>query len=186
MKYKSWLMCLVVVCVGFSSEQKPFTMEQIDTASLEKQLLIELNNIRVKEKLSPLKENAVLKKAAEDQAKYISSIGKLSHRQPRKDKEKTRNRVEYYGGKMQGVGENTAYIKVFETALYKGKNGNIDTVQIKTMKQATDYIIYAWMNSSPHKTNILYPKYSETGLKVVYNKQRKTLFAVQVFAYPYE
>lgn len=183
---KKGLLVLLVVSLGFTSEQKPFSLQQVDTSTLESLITKELNKVRIEAKLIPLKENQALKKAAEDQAKYISSIGKLSHRQPNKQKEKARNRVVFYGGKMQGIGENTAYIKVFETALYKGKNGQIDTVNISSMDQAVDYIVYAWMNSEHHKTNILYEKFRETGLKVVYNKQLKTLYAVQVFGYPYE
>ena len=183
---KGLYILLVCICFSFVTDNTPFSIEQIDTKTLESLIVKRLNDVRVKEHLNPLTENVVLKKAAEDQAKYISSIGKLSHRQPNKKKEKARNRVVFYGGNMQGVGENTAYITVFETALYRGEHGQVDTVNITSMKQATDYITYAWMNSESHKTNILYEKYSETGLKVIYNKQRKTLFAVQVFAYPYE
>lgn len=183
---KGFYVLLIIFCLGFKSEEKPFSIDHVDTTSLESLIVKRLNELREKEKLTPLSENVVLKKAAEDQAKYISSIGKLSHRQPNKNKEKARNRVEFYGGKMQGIGENTAFIKVFETALYRGEDGGVDTVNITSINQAADYITYAWMNSESHKTNILYEKYTETGLKVIYNKQHNTLFAVQVFAYPYE
>ena len=184
--HKYFSVIALLVCLSFSTSKSTFNEQNVETLQLESLLVEQINAVRKESNLNPLKQNAILKKAAEDQAKYISSIGKLSHKQPAKNKAKTRNRVEFYGGKMQGIGENTAFIKVFRTALFKGKGGQIDTVNINTKEQAAEYFVHAWMNSAPHKVNILYPDYKETGLKVVYNKSEKALYAVQVFAYPYK
>ena len=183
---KRLIILVICACFSFKTSSTAFEQDNVDTHLIEALIVKRLNVIRANEKLTVLTENTILKKAAEDQANYISSKGMLSHRQPLKNKEKTRNRVEYYGGKMQGIGENTAYLKVFGKALFKGEKGQIDTININTVDRAVDYFVYAWMNSVPHKTNILYPDYRETGLKVVYNKQRKALYGVQVFAYPYK
>ena len=183
---KLFVLWAVCVCFSFKTSNADFEQDYVDTQQIESLIVKRLNEIRAQKELSVLTENTILKKAADDQARYISNKGSLSHSQPSKAKEKTRNRVEYYGGKMQGIGENTAYLKVFGRALFKGKEGQIDTVNINTVDRAVDYFVHAWMNSVPHKTNILYPDYSETGLKVIYNKQRKALYGVQVFAYPYK
>ncbi|MFT5512869.1 MAG: hypothetical protein ACI8SE_001268 [Bacteroidia bacterium] len=175
---------LFLICVG-SQSGSTFTKDKIDTTALEQLISQKINAIRAKAGQNELADNAVLKMAAEDQAKYISQLGRLSHKQPKKEKAKTRNRVEFYGGKMQGIGENTAYIKIFQTALFRGEKGAIDTVKIESLEKAADYIVYAWMNSPVHKQNILYPKYTVSGVKVEYNKERKALYGVQVFAYPY-
>ena len=174
-----------LICVGFATDNS-FTKEVIDTNALEQLISEKINAIRVEDGQSVLGSDVILKKAAEDQAKYISELGRLSHKQPSQEKAKTRNRVEYYGGKMQGIGENTAYIKIFQNALFKGENGQIDTVQIQSLEKAAEYMVYAWMNSTVHKQNILYPKYTVSGIKVEYNKKRKALYGVQVFAYPYQ
>jgi uncharacterized protein YkwD len=179
------IILLLGLVLGFKSDSDRFTSESIDTDRLEQLILQRLNKERTNIGLSRLSSNDTLKDAAADQARYISNLGKLSHHQPKKTKAKTRDRVEFYGGKMQGIGENTAFIKIFEPALYKGKTGAIDTATISSYNRAADYLVYAWMNSTAHKTNILYPKYTETGLKVIYNPELKTLFSVQVFAYPY-
>jgi uncharacterized protein YkwD len=179
------ILCISLV-FGFKSNTDTFTVDNLDTDKLESLIIKRLNQERVKAGLLELTNNAVLKQAADDQAKYIAKLGKLSHRQPLKTKAKTRDRVEFYGGKMQGIGENAAYIKLFVPALYKGKSGAVDTATISSYNRAADYLVYAWMNSASHKTNILYPKYTLSGLKVIYNPKLNSLFSVQVFAYPYQ
>lgn len=70
-----------------------------------------------------MKVNKPLQSAARDHAKYIAGINRLSHTQPTKAKERARQRVEHYGGKMQGIGENTAFIGIGSRMIYPGRNG---------------------------------------------------------------
>jgi uncharacterized protein YkwD len=177
------LFCLLL---GFRPKSSSFTPQTLDTNRLELLVLSRINQERIRNNLKSLTTNYILQQAALDQAKYVSGLGKLSHSQPLKEKAKAKDRVKYYGGSMQAVGENIAYIKIFESAVYKGETGTVDTTTISSYEQAADYLVYAWLNSAPHKTNILFPKYTETGVKVVYNAKLKTLFSVQVFAYPFE
>ncbi len=160
--------------------------DTIDNEKVASLILQRMNEIRVKNGIPELKRNHSLEKAAQDHVNYISKLGTLSHKQPSANKAKARQRVEFYGGKMQGVGENTAYIRVRDPALYKGENGQIDTVSISTYEQAADYMTYAWMNSPHHKENIVYSDYVFTGIKVKYSERHRSLFAVQVFAFPYK
>lgn len=169
-----------------SSTSDQIDREHLDTAKLESMVLSRINKIRASKGLQELDAHQALKKASEDQVKYITVKGQLLHTQSNPQKAKARDRVEFYGGKMRGVGENVAYIKLFIPAIYKGDQGKLDTLNIKNYQQAADYLVYSWMNSSAHRANILYADYEFTGLSVKFKPSTNTLYAVQVFGLDYE
>ncbi len=155
----------------------------VDLQRLENDILKEINTLRARKSLQLLQTDSSLMLAAEDQVKYITRIQKLSHRQPSAQKAKTRSRVEYYGGHMLGVGENTAFIMLFQPAIYRAEKGRLDTLTINQYEQAKYYFVQAWLNSEVHRKNMLYEQYEYTGLKLAYDKRAKTLYAVQVFGF---
>ena len=128
-----------------------------------------------------MKVNKPLQLAARDHAKYIAGINRLSHTQPTKAKERARQRVEYYGGKMQGIGENTAFIGIGSRMIYPGRNGTRDTVSITTYEGIAKYMINAWLNSEGHKANLLNSDFEYTGISAALNADKTKVFAVQVF-----
>lgn len=181
-----WVLHSSMQTVDVHGAEEPIRIDQLDVKKLENLIQTEINTIRQAQGLQPLQTHEALQKAADDQAKYIAKKGSLSHKQPSAKKAKTRDRVEFYGGKMRGVGENTAFIKLLTPAIFKGEHGKLDTLTISTYEQAAHYIVSSWMNSPPHKANILFESYEFSGLKVAYNKSINRLFAVQVFGLDYE
>ena len=173
---------LLSISFGLVSAQK-LDHHSIDLLKLERELLQEINALRASKSLQQLEKDSSLTLAANDQARYIAKLQRLTHRQPTVEKAKARNRMEYYGGKMRAVGENTAYIKLFQPAIYKAENGRLDTLSIDRYEQARYYFLQAWLNSEAHRTNLLYNQYEYTGLKIVYDRRSKTLYAVQVFGF---
>ena len=175
--------------VGFSLQSSPgdtINPEKFDHVLLEKLVLNEVNAFREEKGVQPVLPNEKLFLAAEDQANYIAKIGKLSHSQPNAKKAKTRDRVEFYGAKMRGVGENTAYVKLFTNAIYKGEGGGLDTLVIDTYELAAKYLALSWINSPPHNANMQFEHYEFSGLKVVYRANTKSLYAVQVFGFDFD
>ena len=72
--------------------------------------------------------------------------------------------MEHYGGKMQGIRENTAFIGICSRMIYPGRNGTRDTVSITTYEGIAKYMINAWLNSEGHKANLLSPDFEYTGI----------------------
>ncbi len=178
----------VVLCsflISLKSTDDRIVKGSFDAQRLEVAILNGVNAARIDHGVQTLQTNAILYKAAQDQAIYIAKKESLSHKQPSPEKAKARDRVEFYGGNMRGIGENTAFIKVLTPAIFKGENGKIDTLTITTYAQAAEYMVYAWLNSSAHKTNMLFDLYEYSGLKVVYNEESDALYSVQVFGFDY-
>jgi len=124
--------------------------------SKEEQGVIELTNVeRKKAELPPLKANAQLMAAARSHAENMAKQDKLDHVL---DEKKPADRVKDAGYRYGYVGENIAW--------------NQDHPK---------EVLEAWMNSQPHKENILKKDYEEIGVAVVKNAKGERYW-VQVFA----
>jgi len=124
--------------------------------SKEEQGVIELTNVeRKKAELPPLKANAQLMAAARSHAENMAKQDKLDHVL---DEKKPADRVKDAGYKYGYVGENIAW--------------NQDNPK---------EVLEAWMDSQPHKENILKKDYEEIGVAVVKNAKGERYW-VQVFA----
>jgi len=124
--------------------------------SKEEEGVIELTNVeRKKAELSPLKANAKLMAAARSHAENMAKQDKLDHVL---DEKKPADRVKDAGYTYGYVGENIAW--------------NQDNPK---------EVLEAWMNSQPHKENILRKDYEEIGVAVVKNAKGERYW-VQVFA----
>jgi uncharacterized protein YkwD len=118
-----------VVVMGVASGREPRDASQVPGIDLD--ALIEAHNReRAKEKLPPLRANALLAAAARDHARDMAEHKKLSHEGS--DGSDPAKRVKRHGYRYQEVGENVA-------------DGQT------TVKEA----MRSWMNSPPHRKNIL-------------------------------
>lgn len=184
MKHIFFVCILVSISVTTPAERNGEVSFPYDYQQLEKEVLQRINVIRNSSNVVPLKWNDTLAKAAQDQAEYIRKTGSLGHLQPVKGKEKLRDRVEFYGGNMQGMGENAAFVIVNKNTVFRSKTG-MDTIVVDTYSEIGSQLVTTWMLSEAHKKNIQFPKFKETGLGFAYDSITHKMFAVQVFAFPY-
>jgi uncharacterized protein YkwD len=121
---------------------------QTDDAAVGAAVLCLLNGERRDRGLGPLKVNGKLAKAADVQASDMVKREYFSHRNPEGRNSTARIKAAGYmsGGGRWTVGENLAW-GVGELASARG-------------------LVNAWMNSPPHRSNILKPAYREIGLAI--------------------
>jgi uncharacterized protein YkwD len=116
--------------------------------------LIELHNKeRAEAKLPPLKANAKLEAAARAHAKEMADQGKMSHEGS--DGSTPPQRIERAGYNFQNAGENVA----------EGQKSD-------------EEVMASWMDSPPHKENILKPEFTEIGAACYVTKKGVSFWCV--------
>lgn len=135
-----------------SGEQPKFEL-----SSVEQKILELTNEARAKEKLPPLKPNALLCQAARAHSANMARQGKMEHEL---DGQKPSQRVDATGYTWASTGENIAY----------GLNTPVET------------IFKGWMDSQGHRENILNEKFEEIGIGLA--KNRNEVYYTQVFGRP--
>lgn len=121
--------------------------------------LVELTNAeRKKEKLPPLKINLVLSQVARKHSENMAKQNKMDHVL---DDKNPLDRVKASGYRYGYVGENIAY----------GENVSLET------------IMESWMNSPPHRKNILKKEFTEIGLGAA-KSAKGVWYYTQVFGTP--
>ncbi|HEX5268931.1 MAG TPA: CAP domain-containing protein [Gemmataceae bacterium] len=122
--------------------------------SKDEQRILDLtNDARAKEKLPPLKANAVLMKVARAHAANMAKQHKMEHVL---DDKNPSQRIDKAGYDYRSVGENIAAGEKGATiaAIFKG-----------------------WMESKVHRDNILSPKYEEIGIGLATDDKGETYYA---------
>lgn len=151
---------------------------------IEKEFYIQLNNLRKEKRVSELKYgDAILNLAATDQSAYMCSTKVVGHNQKIKGKETPSNRVIFYNGTHDGVGENC--LQIFINKPYKTKYKK-EPIVLTTEKEIATALFLSWKNSPPHFENMIAPDYDIAGLGFYYGKD-SSLYSAQVFsALPYK
>jgi uncharacterized protein YkwD len=127
--------------------------------SAEEQKILDLTNKeREKANLPPLKPNPMLFEAARAHSANMARKGEMTHEL---DGKNPAQRVQATGYEYSWVGENIA----------SGVNWSLDSV------------VQGWMNSKPHRDNILNDKFEEIGLGVARGDNGQVYFT-QVFGKP--
>jgi uncharacterized protein YkwD len=149
------------VLVSFTSaEDKKDTKKEGIQLTKDETAIIELTNEERKKSekdLKPLKMNPKLMEAARKHATNMAAQEKLEHIL---DEKTVAHRVKAEGYKYRAVGENIA-------------------MNAKTPKE----VVEGWMDSEPHRENILKSQYTEIGVAVVKSEKGEPYW-VQVFAKP--
>lgn len=108
--------------------------------------------------------NPILNKAARHQSMLMANAETLSHnwRKPRNSR-KLIDRVELFGGRFKGLGENIARFYILDipeneeyfpsSKKVTDKHGR--TIENKTYKKLAQECLEAWMDSKGHRANIL-------------------------------
>ena len=112
-------------------------------ASTQQNVQTYVNAHRRSRGLAPLAMSAALTNAAQSQANYMASIGRMTHTGSGGSTVGTR--VTRAGFRWSMVGENIAYGQTSSSA-----------------------VVYAWLISPPHAANMFNPKYTYMGVGVAY------------------
>jgi uncharacterized protein YkwD len=145
-----------------------------------------LNALRKSQGLSLLTADVILKKAAQDQADFMTSNDTLTHFQKTPAKKNPAARVLFYAGQHDGVGENCLFnfIGIPTTSKYSK-----ESTTIHTYEEAAEAVFQSWKHSPGHYKNMIEPKYDVQGIAFAFNPQKNKLYAAQVFgmnAYKYD
>ncbi len=160
----------------------PINVNAINYKLIDQLFSKKLDELRKSKNLGPLVHDAILAKAADDQAAYMQVNDTVTHQQKTPKKVQPVDRVVFYKGTHDGVGENCLFSYIQKRYLKNGKNKkDTSTAIIITYEQAAEGIFQQWKNSPGHYKNMIDPRYEVQGLGLVYNPVNHKLFAAQVF-----
>ncbi|NCJ05670.1 hypothetical protein GS597_03925 [Synechococcales cyanobacterium C] len=134
--------------------------QSMTTEKMEARILQDINQIRVRQGLQPLRSQPQLTGVARRYSQQMAERRFFSHSSP--EGSTPRQRVESAGVQARLVGEN-----LFMSTRIS------DPVPVS---------IRSWMNSSGHRRNILLPQASETGVGIW--RQGQTYYVTQIFLEP--
>jgi uncharacterized protein YkwD len=140
------LALLALAAPTSSSSAPPRTISAVD--ALESGVLVELNAVRARHKLAPLRLSPSLSSAANAHSQAMADRGFFSHSSA--DGTAFWKRVQkYYGSSGYG------YWSVGENLLWRSPS--VDATEAVRM----------WLESPPHRKNLLSPQWREVGLAAV-------------------
>jgi hypothetical protein len=147
----------VVLVVVFGDEMP----QHGDVASLERQTMEAVNEVRRRHGLGELAERADLAAAARGHSEEMARLDYFSHRAP--DGTYVDDRIRVRGVRFRRVAENI-----------QRNRGHDDPVAVA---------VRSWLDSEPHRETILSPGYTEAGVGVAVSEDG-TVFLTQVFLEP--
>jgi len=191
---------------GDTSERDLPKRPELDIEKTAGLILAYTNEERSRQGLQPLRRDAVLDGAALIHAKYLARSGVLSHTETKLTYPKDRVRAACPEDRPECVGDYSETPKgpgryigccgenVIESFanntngmpffVVGDKNGSFrtwkGTVRWFTEEDLARDMVARWMNSPPHRMNILMAKYSVMGVGIIWDG-RERYFGVQVF-----
>ncbi len=143
----------------------------LDYNKISSLILKRVNAYRDSIDLRPLKNNTILAEAAKDQSDYMSWHNYLGHDQITYNKQTPSERVFYYGGNFNYIGENVAFI-----------TPQINDSTFKSSQTLADEFFTVWINSPPHRENISNDLYYQSGIGFAYDGEKNKLYSAEVFS----
>lgn len=169
-------MALPMLCQPLS---RPIEPGKIDTTLIRQIFASKLNILRKEKGLSSFEEDKILIQAANDHAAFMAKNKTLTHDQTTVKKKSPFDRVQYYGGNHDQVGENCLF---FPLRVPLNNKWDKAPVTVSTYDQLAEQMFQQWKNSPGHYANMIKPEYEVQGLSVSYNREENNLYAAQVFA----
>jgi len=148
-------MRFLLTIVFFSSltlaAQDKIDPAKFDYARLNELVQDEVNALRSRKRLDSLKHDASLDNASSDHAAYMGENDVLTHTQRSREKRNPQDRVIFYGGNHNIVGENVLFVPL--TQMLDDANGKL------TYQKLAKEIVEVWKASKEHYENMLNPEY---------------------------
>jgi uncharacterized protein YkwD len=143
-----------------------------DTELFNEYVLQEVNKLRTRNRVDLLTEDKSLDAASQDHANYMSVENVLSHAQKSKTKNLPFDRVKFYKGSHEKVGENIQLIPLYQkVAKSKGR---------MTYQKLAKEMVANWKKSSGHYKNMINEDF--VGVSHTYAIKNGVLFCCQVLA----
>ena len=141
------MLCLLAIPVANSASSRA---RVTSVSALDSQVVREVNRVRAQHGLTPLVRSSSLTRAAASHSRSMATDGYFTHESANGSVFWQRIKLYYSasGHKYWAVGENLVWASPSLTA-----------------KQA----VKMWMNSAPHRANLLSAKWREIGLSAVYS-----------------
>ncbi|MDB5282249.1 MAG: hypothetical protein JWO06_1324 [Bacteroidota bacterium] len=174
------LMALSVSTTFAQSPRDTINRDHLNSKLVEELFLKELNQLRNSKGLSTLVTDNTLMKAADDQAAYCRKQNEVTHFQKGvQHKYDVKERVHYYNGNHNMVGENVLMSFIFQRFT---DSHTQQQVTVYTYQQLAHQLFEAWKNSPGHYRNMITASYSNTALSLALMDNKTVLYAVEVFA----
>ncbi|MGB7327334.1 MAG: CAP domain-containing protein [Rubripirellula sp.] len=154
----------LLAITGFANAQDR-TSDDPMIAEVEKAIVTQTNDFRNEHDLQPVSMDSKLTETASRFAKFMAKSGKYGHRA---DGQTPAQRAKAAGYKYCVVRENIAY---------RTNTGEV------AAKSLIDVFVQGWIDSPPHRENMLADYVTETGVAVATN-DGVTFYAVQLFGRP--
>jgi uncharacterized protein YkwD len=149
---------------------------ELDQRLINKLFTQHLNHLRDSLHLTKLKGNSILDSAAKDQSAFMAKKKILTHDQPTAIKKEPFNRVEYYNGSFNLVGENVLMLPLNIPFTIKSKQ-----FVILNYEELAYCMFLTWKNSPGHYKNMITPGYKNSGLYVSYDAKSNSIYSANVF-----
>jgi len=159
-----------------AKEGKPIMTTSFDAELLAFMVEERINDKRVAKKRNVLQADPVLWRAADDHNNYMLTKGKLTHDQKGKDKKNVKDRVTFYNGEFEIVGENIQFMG-FNVMTTKKKK----TILLPTYEEAADNIAKNWIKSKGHYQNLIKKEFEYVGTAMSLDLEQNGIYATQVF-----
>jgi uncharacterized protein YkwD len=163
----------------YAQSTAEITLAKIDYKQIESAFYLKLNKLREEKGCVKLVPDNLLKLPADDQAAYMQSTHTVGHNQKIKGKENPHNRVLFYNGTHDMVGENC--IEILLKTKMKTKYAPAPII-VNTYEQAAEALFQGWKNSPLHYKNMIEPKFDVSGLGFAFAADSSVLYCTQVFA----
>jgi uncharacterized protein YkwD len=152
------------------------SVDNYDRALLADALFLETNRAREREGVHPLARLALLDAAADVQAVHMALMLRAEHSNPGAEDRTPGDRVHHVGLTWASVGENV----LLEPALPPAGARELNY----TYASLATFLVGCWMNSPPHRANILNPDFTGLGCSARFAHSvfgYQMVFASQVF-----
>lgn len=182
MKFSLFAILLFLISQIYS--QNLFTSGEFEESLLKSVLLDSLNERRSNQYLPLLELDEILEASAFVQAEYIAKQEKFNHQQENSKFKTLMDRVNYYGGRYAGLGENIFSI---QTAGEKNRRRSRSDIELRSYEEVTLSILKAWEDDEESFKNIYDPDFLQIGISVLFDSVNHELALVSVFgteAYP--
>lgn len=132
--------------------------------------------------LSSLNPHTILNLAAKDQTDFMCINHVLQHEQPKESKKQSWDRVIYYHGNFNKVGENVLFTFLNTPIDIKGHS-----LFVTNYEELAYALFLSWKYSPVHYANMITPDYKNSGLQIGIDPTTNRIYSANVFGgeFPY-
>ncbi len=158
--------------------QDNINFKKFNPQFLEQLIEKKINEQRNSKSLKEFMLDKNLQLAAADQADHILKSGKVEHEQPNKKKSTPLERVLFYNGLHNEVGENCMQVVLDTKIKIPGTN---DKIILKTYQDVANVFVFAWTNAKESNQVVFNKVYFNVGTSVSFDVKSKKIIATQVY-----